>query len=434
MDSPLKQGPKRTILLEGTSSPRRVVKRFHSPGAVDGLKDGLRAWREYRALRRLRRLGLPVPRPLGVRRRSGSWELIQEELAQCVPLSRLLSQASPWPTTRQRIARALGELLADLWTARIWHPDLHMGNVLVGPEGEVYLIDLARVRTRWTRNVPEFLLPLAAGAREWADEIFRARVLKSFTQSCQAAQPLLGSATFEQQARERRREDVQKRLVRYRRVSGAMAPLHEGNAHGLVHRAQTAGHALLAALDPGEGFSMADWNPEREMEVVDGPLEGPLLQRWNAAARLESHGIPGERPLAWIQTERPRVIFDRPSNCRPITEWRVSWSPTESLLAATASGAILGALQDRGLQLDACSPLTILASSPTQLILEAPSLHESTELQPASILQQWIESSPGATPAEAGAWAQAFANAQHATRAERMRIRARLHSQVSHRG
>ena len=46
MDSPLKQGPKRTILLEGTSSPRRVVKRFHSPGAVDGIKDGLRAWRE----------------------------------------------------------------------------------------------------------------------------------------------------------------------------------------------------------------------------------------------------------------------------------------------------------------------------------------------------------------------------------------------------
>jgi hypothetical protein len=304
----------------------------------------------------------------------------------------------------------------------------------VGPKGEVYLIDLARVRTRWTRNVPEFLLPLAAGAREWADEAFRARVLKSFTQSCKAAQSMLGSATFEQQARERRREDVQKRLVRYRRESGAMAPLHEGNTHGLVHRNLTAGHALLAALDPGEGFSMADWNPEREVEVVDGPLEGPLLQRWNTAARLESHGIPGERPLAWIQTEGARVIFDRPSNCRPIIEWRASWSPSESLLAATASGALLGALQDRGLQLNTCSPFTILASSPTQLILESPSLRESAEPQPASTLQQWVESSPGVTSAEAGAWAQAFANAQHATRAERMKIRARLDVLVSQRG
>ena len=134
---------------------------------------------------------------------------------------------------------------------------------------------------------------------------------------------------------------------------------------------------------------------------------------------------------AWRQGLKTGQYYFRSRPARDAIKFTVD---VESLLAATASGAILGALQDRGLQLDACSPLTILASSPTQLILEAPSLRESTELQPASILQQWIESSPGATPAEAGAWAQAFANAQHATRTERMRIRARLHSQVSHRG
>ncbi|HIF39927.1 MAG TPA: hypothetical protein EYQ74_02355 [Planctomycetes bacterium] len=434
MDSPLKQGPKRTILLEGTSSPRRVVKRFHSPGAVDGLKDGLRAWREYRALRRLRRRGLPVPRPLGVRRRSGSWELVQEELAQCVPLTQLLSGARPWPTTRQRVARALGELLADLWAARIWHPDLHMGNVLVGPGGEVHLIDLARVRTRWTRNVSEFLLPLAAGAREWADEVFRARVLKSFTKSCKDSRSLLGSDTFEQQVRAQRRKDVCKRLVRYRRLSGAMAPLHEGSARGFVHRGLTADHALLTALDPGEGFCEAAWDPTREVQVVAGPLEGTLLQRWNTAARLESHGIPTERPSAWIHTEDPRVVFDRPRGGLPFGECWTTWSPSERILAAAAVGTLMGTLQDRGLMVDGHGSPALVAASPTQLLLESPRLVEPSEPQPARTLQRWTESTPGSTPAEAEAWVQGFAAAQRATRAERMRVRAQLDAQMTRRG
>ncbi|MDP6939508.1 MAG: lipopolysaccharide kinase InaA family protein [Planctomycetota bacterium] len=434
MDSPLKQGPKRTILLEGTSSPRRVVKRFHSPGAVDGLKDGLRAWREYRALCLLRRRGLPVPRALGVRRRSGSWELVQEELAQCVPLAQLLSGAKPWPAARQRVARALGQLLADLWSARIWHPDLHMGNVLVGPGGEVHLIDLARVRTRWTRNVHEFLLPLAAGAREWADEVFRARVLRSFTRACEASEILLGSETFEQQARERRREDVGKRLVRFQRVSGAMAPLHDGNVRGLAHRDLTADHAVLTALDPSAEFCEATWDPTREVQVVEGPLKGHLLQRWNTAARLESHGIPTERPLAWIHTEEPRVVFDRPRGCLPFGECWTTWSPSERSFAAAAAGTLMGALQDRGLGVDGRRPLALLASSPTGLLLEYPRLIESSEPQATGTLQQWTESTPGVTPTEAWAWVQGFAAAQRSTRAERMRIRAQLDAQIAPRG
>ena len=426
MDSPLKQGPKRTILLEGTSSPRRVVKRFHSPGTVDGIKDGLRAWREYRALCRLRRRGLPVPRPLGVRRRDGSWELVQEELTACVPLSQLLLGSEPWPTTRRTIATALGELLANLWTARIWHPDLHMGNVLVGPGGEVHLIDLARVRTRWTRNVHGFLLPLAAGARELADGPFRARVLIAFSQVCGDSRSLLGCEAFERKARERRRKDVRKRLVRYRRVSGAMAALREGNTRGLVHRDLENGEEVLAGLDRCQGFSPAPFDPGREVQVLEGPLEGALLQRWNLAAQLESHGIRAERPLAWVQTPRARVLFDRPGGCRPLGECWSAWSPDERFLAARTAGALLGALRDRGLEADAQGALCLLAASPTQLLLQPSHLTDQPRLQPSENLQLWKESIPQATRTESEAFAQAFAAAQRGTRAERMQVMALL--------
>jgi hypothetical protein len=170
------------------------------------------------------------------------------------------------------------------------------------------------------------------------------------------------------------------------------------------------------------------------VQVVEGPLKGHLLQRWNTAARLESHGIPTERPLAWIHTEEPRVVFDRPRGCLPFGECWTTWSPSERSFAAAAAGTLMGALQDRGLGVDGRRPLALLASSPTGLLLEYPRLIESSEPQATGTLQQWTESTPGVTPTEAWAWVQGFAAAQRSTRAERMRIRAQLDAQIAPRG
>jgi hypothetical protein len=158
------------------------------------------------------------------------------------------------------------------------------------------------------------------------------------------------------------------------------------------------------------------------------------LQRWNTAARLESHGIPTERPLAWIHTEDPQVVFDRPRGCLPFGGCWTTWSASERSLAAAAAGTLMGALQDRGLMVDGQGFTSLLAASPTGLLFEYPRLIESSEPQATRTLQQWTESTPGATPAEAGAWVQGFAAAQHSTRAERMRIRAQLDAEIAPRG
>ncbi len=426
MDSTLKQGPKRTILVEHSPGQRRVVKRFHSPGALDGIKDGLRAWREYRALRWLRRRGLPVPRPLAVRRRSGSWELVQEELTHCRPLALLLGGTEPWGVEPKLVAHALGRLLADLWAARIWHPDLHMGNVLVGPQGDVFLVDLARVRTRWTRDLGEFLLPLAAGTREVASPWFRARVLRALSHTVAEARSLLANEEFELKARQLRRADVRKRLVRYHRVSGAMAEVEGGG--GLVRKDLTEHAQGVAALDPTSGWIQSPWDPEREVEVLVGAMTGPRLKRWNTAAHLESHAIASERPVAWLQGSRERIVFDRPRGCRPLAQAWAAWSLEQRERAAWTAGSLWGALQDRGLEPG--NTIEVLAVEPELLLLRLISPVDQETLQPNHCLQQWTASVGDAPRALTEIWCRSFAAALRGTRTERQNIHKRLVAQV----
>ena len=85
----LKRGTERTVLRSGQGT---VVKRFHAPGLLDACKDPLRALREARMLRRLRARGVAAPAPVGVRRRSGCWELELEEVEGAVNLGALLAR------------------------------------------------------------------------------------------------------------------------------------------------------------------------------------------------------------------------------------------------------------------------------------------------------------------------------------------------------
>ena len=78
-------------------SPGRVVKRFHAPGALDRLRDGLRARQERRALETAHALGLPVPKALEVTRRADPtgerrWELATEWIPDTVSLQ-IIAQA-----------------------------------------------------------------------------------------------------------------------------------------------------------------------------------------------------------------------------------------------------------------------------------------------------------------------------------------------------
>lgn len=120
-----------------------------------------RAYGEWRLLRRLRELGLPVPRPVAARyMRSGPWyraDLITEELPTRLTLAQALAvrplERGRWTT----IGRCIGRMHAR----GVRHADLNAHNLLLGTGEAVYVIDFDRggilPRGSWERLVLERL-------------------------------------------------------------------------------------------------------------------------------------------------------------------------------------------------------------------------------------------------------------------------------------
>lgn len=101
------------------------------------------AEREWNALQRLQRLGVPVPEPLAFARRAGGGALIvTRHIAHAKTLDRALDG---YAFEQRRRLRQVGELIHRLHSAGSLHGDLHVGNILVTEAGPV-LIDLQRVR------------------------------------------------------------------------------------------------------------------------------------------------------------------------------------------------------------------------------------------------------------------------------------------------
>ncbi len=132
----LKQGSGRTVyrLADGPEDGPLLVKVYRPLGRADRLGDLVRkprAEREFENARALAALGVPTPLPLacGVFRGKdagpGSLYLSRfEEDAESV-LDRLQGGE-----TDPALWEALGRLVARVHRAGVWHPDLHLGNVL----------------------------------------------------------------------------------------------------------------------------------------------------------------------------------------------------------------------------------------------------------------------------------------------------------------
>lgn len=105
-----------------------------------------RAWREWHLLVLMRKLGLPVPQPLGVHvRHAGVFyraDLITFRIQHAQSLSDRL--------TRQAIDDAvwfrIGEVLQRFHTHRIFHADLNAHNILLDTNQDVYVIDFDKGR------------------------------------------------------------------------------------------------------------------------------------------------------------------------------------------------------------------------------------------------------------------------------------------------
>ncbi|MEZ6186013.1 MAG: lipopolysaccharide kinase InaA family protein [Planctomycetota bacterium] len=134
------------------------VKRFRVDAALRRLASlwrGSPARREFLALRHLAREGIAVPRAVLLSevpawRGVGAMNLATEAVPESVELARridALREAEDADARRGLLAR-LAEVLQRVFAAGVWHPDLHLANFLVRPDGGLVTLDLHSVRLR----------------------------------------------------------------------------------------------------------------------------------------------------------------------------------------------------------------------------------------------------------------------------------------------
>jgi len=330
----LKANPNRTVFLEQRAgSGAVVVKRYHAASALRRPRDRGRARREQRVLARLHAAGLPVPEPLGIRRRDGCWELSCAWIPDAVSLHDLVDGRLPWPRPRAELAAALGRLLARLHTAGLDHGDLHPGNVLIDAGGRPWLVDCAKARLRRRLGAPLLvrdLVRLAAGVREHLSARFRARFLVAWLRALSpelcarlpARAPLVEGV--ERLARERRRSVAARNRARWRRASGVCRLVQDGGARALEAR-----------------------EPLRPDEIV---IRRPAtLEQWADSGLAWDHRLPCARPLRFPLDPRSAATFALPAGSRPLDGTGAEGARARRI--HLGAGALLGALRDRGLAL-----------------------------------------------------------------------------------
>lgn len=172
-----------------------VVKHYHRGGVFGKLVNSsyvrwgpTRSQAEFELLRRVRSLGVSAPEPVAFAFRGSilyrAW-LVTREVEGHQSLASLSSSAEE---AARRLTEELAEQIAILVNARIYHIDLHPGNVLVDRSGHMFLIDFDKAQehrgskndlrdmylVRWRRAVIKHVLP------EFLSEILSASLRRPF--------------------------------------------------------------------------------------------------------------------------------------------------------------------------------------------------------------------------------------------------------------
>jgi tRNA A-37 threonylcarbamoyl transferase component Bud32 len=390
----LKQSLHRSVRVEGRADQRVVIKRFDQRGPLARVRDAARARREFEILSFLSARGVAVPRPLALRRDGSAFEVELEWISGARTLAQQLAERAP---LRLELARALGQLLADVHAAGIDHPDLHAGNVLVDPLGRVFGIDFdksRRIAALSQKHIERDLLSLCAGLRESSPASWRAAVFAAWwaalPQSLRATWLLPDVEALEAAARTRRRRVVSARERRWTRAGSAVEVLD--GAAGFCRKsvaAQTV-DALLQGAALADGVLRVDGNPRE------------LLALWRAMARLEEHGVSAPRCLL-LRTRAPAAAW---------FEQDLPRAPSSSL----GRGRLLAALLDRGLW---CASLQQNAFDDSGLLQPQRLSHVARE-DAARLLRPWMHSG------DADGFLRGVAQGWRGTRSERKQLLADL--------
>jgi len=164
-------GGRGTVSFVRVDSDEWVLRHYRRGGMVALLfddhylwqgTDRTRSFREWRLLRRLFELGLPVPRPIAAacRRRGAAYtaDLITLRIPGALPLSHHLAEAA----LPERGWRRLGACVRRFHDAGVCHADLTAHNLLLDQAGHPWLLDFDRGRIRrpgrWRRSNLDRLL------------------------------------------------------------------------------------------------------------------------------------------------------------------------------------------------------------------------------------------------------------------------------------
>ncbi|MDN5923677.1 MAG: 3-deoxy-D-manno-octulosonic acid kinase [Xanthomonadales bacterium] len=106
-------------------------------------RDRTRGFAEFRLLRDLYAMGLPVPRAVAARYQRAGRYYTADLMTQCIEQARTVAQYVIDGEFDHALARAVGALIARFHLHGVYHADLNAHNVLVNPAG-LYLIDFDR--------------------------------------------------------------------------------------------------------------------------------------------------------------------------------------------------------------------------------------------------------------------------------------------------
>ena len=341
----LRDRPERRRLLRfrWREGPDLFVKQFYMAGQRHRVRKRLvrilrveAARREWRALCRLARAGIPVPTPRALGILPGGDRILAMDHLPGEALDAALRQAAgPDAAGRgetldhARLASELGRLLAALHAQGVVHRDLHSGNVFLGDAGPI-LLDLqlarpGRSRRARLRDVGDLECSLEPALSLTSRVRFRAAALglsRPFDAGARTLLRAAGEAASERasahsRSRRRRTASTGRRFrsasyegARGLRVADFGADLLEqalvahdaGEGEELKHGAQTRVSALRVG---SQGVVVKEFRPAGLAGRVTERLQGSAARRsWRAGFGLEAHGIGSARPLAFLERRR----------------------------------------------------------------------------------------------------------------------------------